>query len=306
MMKSIQKIGIHLVVLLFGLTLSAQQQAQFSQYMYNTANINPAYAGSRDVLSIIGLYRTQWVGLEGAPKTATFAINTPAFDKVGLGFSAINDKIGPSETNTISTDISYYITLPDDYKLYFGMKVSGVFLNVDFTKLDIYDGDDQGFQKNVNTFSPNIGSGLLLISENGYVGLSIPYMLKSRYYDKESISLVVDKMHYYLIGGYVFNLSDSLKFKPAALTKIVSGAPLQFDLSGNFIYNDKFTLGISYRWDAAFSAMAGFQISPGVLAGYSYDFDTSKLGNYNAGSHELFLRFEVFKNNLLIKNPRFF
>lgn len=304
---NIRNFAILLFITVTAVTMHAQQEAQFTQYMYNTVSVNPAYAGSRDVLSITGLYRTQWIGLEGAPKTGTFSLNSPLNDRLGLGFSVVNDRIGPSDENNLAVDFSYNIPLNDTYRLFFGMKASANLLNVDYTKLNIYNPNDPGFRENVdNKFSPNIGAGVYLQSEKGYVGLSVPYMLETSHYIHSVTSDIKERMHIYLIGGYVFDLSPSLKFKPAVLAKAVIGAPLQVDVSANFLINDKFTLGAAYRWDAAISAMAGFQISPGLLAGYAYDFDTTNLGNYNSGSHEIFLRFEIFKYNLPIINPRFF
>ena len=304
------KINIKLSILflfIIGTTVQAQQEAQFTQYMYNTISVNPAYAGSRDVLSVIGLYRTQWVGLEGAPKTATFALHSPVSERIGLGFSVVNDRIGPSDENNIAADLSYNIPVSENYRLFFGMKASANILNIDYTKLDIYNPTDPQYQNNVDRkFSPNIGAGLYLQSDKGYVGLSVPYMLETRHYNHSTASEAKEKMHYYVIGGYVFDLSSTVKFKPAVLTKVVVGAPLQVDLSANFLFNEKLILGAAYRWDAAVSAMAGFQITPGLLAGYAYDLDTTKLGNYNSGSHEIFLRFELFKNFDKITSPRFF
>lgn len=312
-MKNIKKINFYNSLMLLIATLGitnpaiAQQDSQFTNYMYNTANVNPAYVGSREVLSIFGLYRTQWVGLEGAPETGTFSISSPINEKVGLGLSVINDRIGPSDETNISVDFSYNINLNENYKLFFGLKGSANLLNVDYTKLNIYNPTDPRFQNNIdNQFSPNVGAGLYLHSDKGYVGLSVPYMIETKHYNDSDLSVASEKMHYHLIGGYVFEFSDNIKFKPAFLTKLVQGAPLQVDLSANFLFNEKFTLGAAYRWDAAVSALAAFQISEKLLIGYAYDLDTTKLGNYNSGSHELFLRFELFKNYERIVTPRFF
>jgi len=296
-----------LLVIGSAIKVNAQQEAQFTQYMYNTISVNPAYAGSRDVLSITGLYRTQWVGLEGAPKTATFSMNTPLGERVGLGLSVVNDRIGPSDENNIAADFSYNIPVGLTSRLYFGVKASANILNIDYTKLDMYNPSDSQYQFNVdNKFSPNIGAGVYFQAEKGYVGLSVPYLLETNHFKNSTSTDLKEKMHSYLIGGYVFDLSESIQFKPAILTKMAIGAPLQVDLSANFLFNEKFTLGAAYRWDAAVSAMAGFQITPGLLVGYGYDFDTTNLGNYNSGSHEIFLRFEIFKGKKPMINPRFF
>lgn len=285
----------------------AQQDSQFTQYMYNPVNFNPAYAGSREVLSIFGMHRTQWVGLDGAPVTNTVSIHTPIENSnVGIGLSFINDRIGPSDENTISVDFSYTIHTSDYYKLAFGLKATANLLNVDFTKLTQQPGDPE-LQYNIdNRFSPNIGAGIFWYSDRSYFGLSVPNFLETKHFDGGENSVAKEKMHYYLIGGYVFDLSPELKFKPSVLTKLVKQAPLQVDFSANFLFNEKLTLGVAYRWSAALSAMVGFQITDGLLVGYSYDAETTKLANYNSGSHEIFLRFELFKNYDKIISPRFF
>ncbi len=301
-----------ILVLLSGISY-AQQDSQYTQYMYNTIVVNPAYAGSREAMSIFALHRTQWVGLDGAPVTNNFSIHTPINgSNVGLGLSVVNDRIGPSDENNIAVDFSYSIHTSDRYKLSFGLKASANLLNVDFTKLHIYNPGDPRFQDNIdNKFSPNIGVGFYLHSDNTYFGLSAPYLLETNHYDKSannsSSSFVArEKIHYYFIAGHVFDLSGSVQFKPSVLTKMVQGAPLQVDISGNFLINEKFTAGLAYRWDASFSGLVGFQVSDSWFIGYSYDMDTTKLANYNSGSHEIFLRFELFNKNDRIISPRFF
>lgn len=285
-----------------------QQDPQYTQHMYNTININPAYAGSRGVMSIFGLYRTQWVGLDGAPKTAAFSINTPINNsKLGLGLSFVNEAIGAMDENAISADLSYTIDLGERYKLAFGIKGTANLLNVDYTKLNQYNPNDPMLANNIeNEFTPNIGAGVYLHSEKTYIGLSVPSFLETERYDDNIVSTAKQKMHFYLMGGHVFDLSPSLKFKPAFLVKAVSGAPLQADITANFMFVDKFVIGGAYRWDAAFSGLVGFQVTDGLFVGYSYDAETTKLAHYNSGSHEIFLRFELFNRFNRITTPRFF
>lgn len=284
----------------------AQQDAQYTQYMYNTVNINPAYAGSRGVLSIFALHRTQWVGLDGAPTTNAVSLNTPLnSSRLGLGVSIVNDKIGPTHENTISADLAYTIPTSETWKLSFGLKATGNLFDLDVSRLNPVD-SDPNLQNYSNKFTPNIGAGLYWHSSKAYLGLSVPNFIETNRYDDNEIAIYKEKINYYLIAGYVFDLNYNLKFKPAILTKVVEGAPLQIDLSTNFMYNDKFTLGLAYRWSASVSAMAGFQVSNGLYIGYGYDLETTKLENYNSGSHEIFLRFELFKNNKRINTPRFF
>jgi type IX secretion system PorP/SprF family membrane protein len=138
------------------------------------------------------------------------------------------------------------------------------------------------------------------------VGFSVPNFIETNRYDDNEVAIFKEKISYYLIAGYVFDLGNSVKFKPALLTKMVEGAPLQVDVSGNFMFYDKFTLGVAYRWSASMSAMVGFQISDGLYVGYGYDKETTNLDNYNSGSHEIFLRYELFNNIQKITTPRFF
>ncbi|WP_430613604.1 PorP/SprF family type IX secretion system membrane protein [Flavobacterium sp. JP2137] len=306
--KNIQRVFIAAVLLLSFVETRAQQDPQYTQYMYNTINVNPAYAGSRGVMSIFGLHRTQWVGLDGAPTTIAFSVNTPLGDsKLGLGVSLTNDRLGAMEENAIAVDLSYTIDLGEKYKLSFGVKGAANLLDVDYGKLNLYNPNDVMFENNIrNQFSPNVGAGLYLHSDKSYVGLSVPNFLETDRYDDNVYATMKQRMNFYLIGGHVFELSPNLKFKPAFIAKAVSGAPLQVDITANFMLIDKFVLGGAYRWDAAFSGLVGFQITDGLFVGYSYDTETTKLAHYNSGSHEIFLRFELINRFNRITSPRFF
>jgi type IX secretion system PorP/SprF family membrane protein len=297
------------VILLAANVCFAQQEAQFTQYMYNTININPAYAGSRGALSVFGLYRSQWVGLTGAPETATFSINSPINNsKVGVGVSLVNDKIGATIENNISADISYTIQTSAKFKLSFGIKGTGSIFNFDANKLDPEDAGDPQFQNIDNEFTPNVGAGVYWHSDKAYIGFSVPNFIETNQYDDNDVAIYKDKISYYLMAGYVFDLDQfqDIQFKPAVLTKMVTGAPLQVDLSANFMFVNKFVIGVAYRWSASMSAMAGFQITDGLYLGYGYDYETTSLNNYNSGSHEIFLRYEFLQNNGNMTIPRFF
>lgn len=301
------------IVLIVSMPTFGQQDSQFTQYMYNPININPAYAGSRDVLTVFGLHRNQWVGLDGAPVTNTFALHTPLnYKNLGMGLSVINDRIGPSDENTVSLDISYTVSTSDRYKLAFGLKATGHFLDVDFSKLNIYNQGDVLGQGNIdNRFSPNIGAGVYFYSDNSYFGLSVPNFLETQHFAKgrsssSQNSVASERMHYYFMMGRVFDLSPTIAFKPALLSKIVEGAPLTADVSANFLFNQNFTLGAAYRWNAAASMLAGLQVNSNWFIGYSYDMDTTRLTNQNSGSHEIFLRYEFSKRSNRVINPRFF
>ncbi|MTH16152.1 type IX secretion system membrane protein PorP/SprF [Flavobacterium sp. LC2016-01] len=298
-----------LIFMFFSVVCSAQQDSQYTQYMYNTISVNPAYAGSRGVLNVFGLYRTQWVGLDGAPQTSTFSVNTPLDNtKLGLGVSLVNDKIGPTVENTLSADLSYSIPTSESFKLSFGIKATANLFNLDVNKLSFEDQGDEQFQDLNNKFTPNIGAGVYWHSDRAYLGFSVPNFIETNRYDDNNTAIFKEKINYYLMAGYVFNLDklEYIRFKPALLTKMVQGAPLQVDVSGNFMFYDKFVVGLAYRWSASVSAMAGFQVSKGMYIGYGYDHETTALRRYNSGSHEIFLRFEFFNSFNKMISPRFF
>ncbi|WKB82034.1 type IX secretion system membrane protein PorP/SprF [Cellulophaga lytica] len=291
----------------------AQQDAQYTQYMYNTISINPAYAGSRGHMSVGLLHRSQWVGLEGAPKTQTFNFHTPlGYRGVGVGFSVVNDVIGPTSETYFDGDFSYTIYTSVEGRLSFGLKASAHLLDVRFSELnqDNSNGVDPTLQQDIdNRFSPNVGAGVYYHTEKFYAGLSVPRILETKHFAEGSNPTVAnEQMHIYLMTGYVFDLNESVKFKPTILTKGVKGAPLQVDLSANFMFNDKFILGGAYRWSAAFSGMFGFQVSEDFMIGLAYDKETTELGStsFNDGSFEVMLRYDFIKTKKNLKSPRFF
>ena len=286
-----------------------QQDSEYTQYMYNTVTVNPAYAGNRGVLSFNSLYRSQWIGLDGAPKSLTFSLNTPIGEQgVGLGLSGIHDEIGPSTESSVTLDFSYTVPLSRRTHLSFGLKGGVHLLDVDFGKLRPDDPTDPNFLNNIdNRFSPNLGLGLYVhLDDRWYVGLSSPNILSTDHYDDAISSTASEQAHIYLITGYVFDIGRELKFKPAMLAKAVKGAPLALDVSTSFLFHDRLTVGLSYRLDTTISALAGFQISDRFMLGYAYDYDTTELGNYNSGSHDFFLRFELGTRIRRSVNPRFF
>lgn len=290
-------------------TIFAQQEAQYTQYMYNTLSINPAYAGSRGIGSFFGLHRSQWVGLDGAPKTSVLSFNTPIQTKnLGIGASIYHETIGPVTQSSIIGDISYTVNF-ENSKLAFGLKATIGIFSIDYNKLHIRDREDFIFLGNdKNIFSPNIGPGLYWYSKKYYFGLSVPNLLQTDVFNRKerTISVVRNTQHIHVMGGYVFNFGKNMKFKPAVLSKIVQGAPLELDVSANFMFNDKFVIGAAWRWSAAVSGMVGFQMNKRWFIGYAYDMETTELAEYNYGSHEIFLRYELFKDIEKIISPRFF
>ena len=308
------KYFLTILITVAGLVMGySQQDAQYTQYMYNTISVNPAYAGSRGVLSITALHRSQWVGLDGAPTTQTLNFHTPVSNNVGLGLSVVNDEIGngTNQDTYIDATFSYTVHTSEEGKLSFGLKAGGHLFNVDFTKLRNY-GAESNLPNIDNKFSPNFGAGIYYHTERFYAGLSVPNFLQTEHFDSSdtnSSSLIAqERMNFYLITGYVFDLNPNVKLKPAALIKAVQGAPLQVDLSANFLFNDKFSLGAAYRWDAALSALFGFQLNDQFMLGLAYDKEVTDLGatRFNDGSFEIMLRYEFLNKYRRVITPRFF
>lgn len=285
----------------------AQQLPQFTQYMFNTVSINPAYAGSRETLSVVGLHRSQWVGMDGAPTTQTLSVHAPLRnEKIGLGFSFINDEVGAQNFQYAYADFSYTVPTGENSKLAFGLKAgfTGFSLDADFRD---YHADDPIIYGYENRWKPNIGAGVYWHSERWYVGLSAPRLLNTDYNGEENYE-ALERISYYFTGGYVFDLSESTKFKPSFLVKTTNGAPLSYDLTANFLFNDVFWLGAGYRINERTSALGGivdFQVSKQLRIGYAYEYPFSKLNRYTNSSHEILLMFEIFKSKR-IKSPRYF
>jgi len=288
-----------LIMVLFVVqTTNAQREPQYTQYMYNIGSFNPAYVGTTETAEIAGLYRAQWLDIPGAPRTIRFGANVPlSNEKMGLGFNVINDELGPSTQTYVDLAYSYQLNVTENAKLSFGMDVGGAFLNVDFAKGTFKNpGEPILGRANINKFYPTIGAGMFLYEDEiWYLGVSIPNFLTDALYNDDVATIVEDKVQFNFIGGYVFDLSESLKFKPAILANLIGGAPINLNLSGNFLFNERFTLGASYRLDNAVSGLAGFQISSSLFMGYSYDYNTNPLGQFNSGSHEVILKFYLGK-----------
>lgn len=272
----------------------AQKEPQYTQYMYNIGSFNPGYVGSVQNPEIAASYRAQWVDIEGTPRTIRLGTNVPfANEKTGLGLNIISDQLGPSTQTYVEVAYSYQFNVSDKAKLSFGMDAGGSFLNVDFSKGTFENpGEPILGRETISKFYPTIGAGFFLYEDDiWYLGASIPNFLTDGIYNDDVATIIEDKMQFNFIGGYVFDFSETLKFKPAFLLNYINGAPLNTNLSANFMYNDKFTMGASYRLGSAVSGLVGFQITNGSYIGYSYDYNTSPLGEFSSGSHEIILKF---------------
>ncbi|MCF8274148.1 MAG: type IX secretion system membrane protein PorP/SprF [Flavobacteriaceae bacterium] len=311
----------HKIAALLSLTLwsiqgFAQQDPQFTQYMYNMSVINPAYATAEEgILNLGGLYRTQWVGLEGAPKTGTFFAHTPVNDKIELGLSFTNDNIGDIvNENNIYADFAYVLPVGLESKLSLGLKAGFTFFNANFDGFVLQSGNvstDIAFNENISKTFPNLGIGAFFFTDTYYLGLSAPNMLSTKHLENENgiNATGVQNVHYFFTGGYVFDINENLKLKPAFMGKAVKGAPLALDITANVLINEKLEAGLGYRLGDAISALVNFRVTPELRIGYAYDYTTSNLSTYNSGSHEIFILFDVdlfnFKGGY-DRSPRFF
>jgi type IX secretion system PorP/SprF family membrane protein len=289
--------------------LSAQQDPHYTQYMYNMSVMNPAYAGSKESLSGGFLYRKQWVEIEGAPTTGTFFIHSPVGRNVGLGLSVISDKIGPVEENNFYADFSYTLNLGGEHRLAFGLKGGLTMHKIDFnfistTLPDVGDGVFGSGNPN-NTFL-NIGSGVFYYTDKYYVAFSVPNMLKSKYLDFDGRQYGTEVIHYFLTGGYVFDINPNLKFKPFAMIKSSVNAPTSLDVSTNFMLYDKLELGATYRLEDSFGAMVNFAITPSLRIGYAYDHIVSDINVVTPASHEVILLFDLNFPKKVSRSPRYF
>lgn len=297
-----------MLVLLSLHSVFGQQDPQYTQYMYNMNVINPAYAGSHETLNIGLLYRTQWVGLDGAPTTYTIAADAPIRKNLGVGISLVADKIGPVKEQNLYVDVSYTIQTSENGKLAFGVQGGATFFDALLSGLDLGDGiSDPLFDEDINDTFPNFGAGVYYYTDRFYAGFSMPNMLKHTYLEKTGnvVSSAAEEMHFFLTAGYVFDINNNLKLKPSTFIKAAPGAPVSIDISANILMYEKLELGASWRIDDSVSGLINFRASRTVRIGYAYDYTLTNLGDFNSGSHEIMLLFNI-SNSRSGVSPRFF
>lgn len=298
-----------LACVLFASTASfGQQDPQYTQYQYNPLTVNPGYAGSRGHLTILTLYRSQWQGIEGSPQTITFGMDTPVGKFDGLGLSIIQDELGPATETYVDGNYAHQLVLNrKGHRLGLGLKAGVRLFSLDFSKGIRREQDDNAFNENINgKVLPSVGVGAFFYSDKAYFGISVPNIFPSEHFDSEIERKADEEVHFNVIGGYVIDLNELLKFKPSFYVKQVIGAPVSIDVSANFLLYEKLNLGVNYRWDDSVAGIFGLQISPQFNIGYAYDYTTSDLNNYNSGTHEIFLRYQFISRLNRLKSPRFF
>jgi len=310
-MKSIKKLIVIILITCAAQTALAQQEAMYTQYMFNMLALNPAYAGSRNVTSATALYRDQWVGMQGAPKTATFTIDAPFDDKkVGLGLQVFNDKIGITNTTGAFASYAYRIRF-NRGTLSFGIQAGASQYLADFTGVALNSGGygDNAFSQNINKVLIDLGTGIYYNSDRFFIGISSPQLLNNKLSDlnaQATNSFAGQQLHLFLATGYVFPMGTDLNFKPSVLFKGVKGAPLEADINATLWIKDVIAFGALYRTEASAAGMIELQVSSQLRLGYCYDVSTTRLAQYNSGSHELMLRYEFGYQKGKILSPRYF
>jgi type IX secretion system PorP/SprF family membrane protein len=294
-----------------GLTtsLKAQQDAMFTHYMYNTLWLNPAYAGTRDAFTITAIHRSQWVGFEGAPIDQTLTMHSPILKgKMGVGLSVLNDKIGPTKSTFLALDLDYQIKINSKSKLSFGLKGLVNFYSVNLNRSILENQNDVAFSENINRILPNSGAGIYYYRERFYAGISVPKLMENKIKSSSLNAVSKEQRHYFFIMGTVFNLSKDVRLKPTCFIKATEIAPIEGDVTANFIIKDKFTLGAMYRTGDGFGLLLGYNFTEQFIVGYSFDWSmVNTTRKYNSGSHEIMLRYDLIsKTKSKIKSPRFF
>ena len=312
-MKVLRRIAFITVIAFTVVNANAQQDAMFTHYMYNTLAINPAYAGSRDALTVTALHRSQWVSFKGAPTTQTLTLHTPVKSKnIGLGFSVINDKIGPVNNTSMYIDFAYILKLNEKSKLSFGLKGGINLMQANLNTLNLDNQADVSFQENFKSkLLPNFGFGIYYYRERFYAGISTPKLLQNNFKLNETVStteLLSQQRHYFLIAGTVIKLSNTIDLKPTTFIKLTVAAPIEADITTSFIFDKKFEAGIMFRSGDALGALIGYNITNQFYAGYSFDWSYGlKTFKYNSGTHEIILRYDFeFRDKQRIRSPRYF
>jgi type IX secretion system PorP/SprF family membrane protein len=299
---------ISLIVLFACIDSNAQQNPHYTQYMYNMNVVNPAYAGSKESISLGALYRKQWVNIEDAPTSFTFAGHAPVGNNVGLGLSFISDKIGPVTEQNVFGDFSYTIRLSEKNKLALGLKAGVAFHQVGLRDIQstLPDPSEGIFGQDINDASLNLGVGAFYYSDKYYVALSIPNLAKSAHLDYNGREYGSDVSHYFLTAGYVFDVNYELKFKPSFMLKSAFNVSPSLDLSANFLYKEKVEIGATYRLQDSFGGMVNFAVTPELRIGYAYDHIISDLKVTTPSSHEFILLYDLFTAKKVSRSPRFF
>jgi type IX secretion system PorP/SprF family membrane protein len=302
-----KRIVLSIVIMLSVTHVMAQQEAMYTHYAFNTLAINPAYAGSREALTVTALHRSQWVGFKGAPSSQTINIHAPVKEDMGVGLSFGHDRVGPLNSTSIFADYAYKIPVSNG-KLALGLKAGMDMYSIDLTSLTAIDAGDVSAQ-NYSKVNLNFGVGAHYSTDKYFVGLSTPRILPMRYYpDNVKGFKANEQLHLYLMGGYIFDVNSKIQLKPIALIKTTGAAPTQAELTAIASLEKKLEIGAMFRTGDAFGVLVGFNFDNSLRLGYSFDWSYGlNTGRYNAGSHELVLRYDFVQGvQKKIVSPRNF
>lgn len=300
----IQFILIGLLLAAGLMEVQAQQDPMYTQYMYNTMAVNPGYAGSRGVMNITGLVRQQWLGIDGAPQTQTLVFHSPLTNKnIGLGLSVVKDKIGPINQTMIFGDYSYTIKVNESSKLAFGLKAGVNMIQGELAGLRTTEDNDVAFSQDLeNRVNPNFGFGMYYHSDKWYIGASIPQLLEN----EDDYTNVKQRRHYFLIGGYAWEINDQLTIRPTTLIKATVGSPLSVDITATLILRNKLWIGVTHRWSDSFGVLLGYQLTDQLRAGGAYDYTISDLSGYSNGTFEIMVSYDFYFKKTKLRSPRYF
>lgn len=288
----------------------AQQDPMYTQYMENLHTVNPAYAGSKDLLSMMVVVRNQWVSLPGAPDTRSVSAHTPVGDtRMGVGLSLLNDQIGPVRQTGIYGDYSYRLYFANGKTLGLGMKAGINFYDAGLTNLETNDPNDPVFAHDINRrFLPNFGVGAFFYTNKYYLGLSVPKLIENKI-NESGVTVQNtsrEQLHVFFMAGYVFDVNRIVKFKPSVLTKYVKNTPPSLDLNTTFLFYERLWAGAMFRVGDSFGGLFQLQVTNQIKIGYSYDLPVNKLGAYNNGTHEFMLSYDFNPKRGRVRSPRYF
>jgi type IX secretion system PorP/SprF family membrane protein len=303
MKKIIIIIGI-LSGLLITNSLFSQQDPMFSQYMFNTMSVNPAYAGSSGCISTSLISRHQWLGLKGAPQTQTFVVHAPFKKQIGAGVSIVRDQAGPLMNFSFQGNVSYYLKIDEDNLMYFGLMAGINSMNLNLTSIEGVNTDDISFQQNFNAVKPVFGFGLYYRNPSAYVGFSIPNLVETNYLGENAEW--EHKRHFFAIAGYVMDLNDDFKLRPTATLRYTKNSPISAEITGSVIIKDLLWVGLLYRVGDAAGALFCLQVNRQIRVGYSYDYSLNILRGHQSGSHEIMVSYDFNNFPKRYASPRYF
>ena len=308
-MKKLAYIFAFLLLIPFG--VKAQYAPQFNQYYFNPILVNPAYAGTRGMLSMVGVHRSQWVGFDGAPSTQSFAIHSPSRRKnMGYGFQLMNDRIGPKNTIAVSGIYSYKLRVGRG-KLGLGLRASLYNYTFDWSKIDYRESGGYALNQGRESYlTPSFDFGLYYNDKLNYVGMELSHLNQGRLgVEAENVNIEStsrQNAQMILVGGRAFKINRELIFKPSTLIRLAIDQPAFFDLNASFLMRNRLWLGASYRRGYGLVLVSEYNIDKSLRVGYSYDIATTTLSQGNAGSHEIFIGYDINVLRSRIVSPRYF